>query len=210
VVIGVVRHVQYHSLTAIVRPQIYVPYPLAPRPSMSFVLHISGDLTGLAAQVRTQVSAVSRDMPITHLEPMQVFVDRAHAESRFASLLATLLSVLALLLASIGIYGVLSYSVAQRTMEIGIRIAVGAPRAQVMQMILADGFAWVLPGLVAGFLLSLLVAPLLTRLLFGVAPGNAANYAVIFAVVVLVSALAAFLPARRAMNLDPLTALRDE
>ena len=210
VVIGVVRHVQYHSLTAIVRPQIYVPYPLAPRPSMAYVLHTNGDLPGLAAQVRAQVASVSRDMPITHLEPMQVLVDRAHAESRFASLLASLLSVLALLLASIGIYGVLSYSVAQRTMEIGIRMAVGAPRAQVMQMILADGFAWVVPGLAAGFLLSLLVGPLLTRLLFGVTPGNAANYALILAVVVLVSALAAFLPARRAMNLDPLTALRYE
>jgi len=77
-------------------------------------------------------------------------------------------------------------------------------------MIVADGFAWVLPGLGAGFLLSLMVAPLLTKLLFGIAPGNAANYAVIFSVVVLVSALAAYIPARRAMNLDPLTALRYE
>jgi ABC-type antimicrobial peptide transport system permease subunit len=149
-------------------------------------------------------------MPITHLEPMQLLVDRAHAESRFASLLATLLSGLALVLASIGIYGVLSYSVAQRTTEIGIRMAIGAPRAQVMQMILADGFAWVLPGLAAGFFLSLLVTPLLARLLFGVRPGNLANYALIFAVVLAVSALAAFLPARRAMNIDPLTALRCE
>ena len=210
VVVGVVRHVQYHSLTAIVRPQIYVPYPLAARPSMAFVLHTRGDLPGLAAQVRATVTGVSRDMPITHLEPMQTLVDRAHAESRFASLLATLLSGLALLLASIGIYGVLSYSVAQRTMEIGIRMAMGAPRGQVMRMIVADGFAWVLPGLGAGFLLSLMVAPLLTKLLFGITPGNAANYAVIFGVVVLVSALAAFIPARRAMNVDPLTALRYE
>ncbi len=210
VVVGVVHHVQYHSLTVIVRPQIYMPYPLAPRPSMSFVLHTSGDVPGLAAQVRAAVSSVSRDMPITHLEPMQTLVDRARAESRFASLLATLLSGLALVLASIGIYGVLSYSVAQRTMEIGIRMAIGAPRAQVMRMILADGFAWVLPGLAAGFLLSLIVAPLLTKFLFGITPGNAANYAVIFGVVVVVSVLAGYLPARRAMNLDPLTALRYE
>ncbi len=210
VVIGVVHHVQYHPLTAIVRPQIYVPYPLAPRPSMSFVIHTAGPLPTLADAVRARVAQVSRDMPITHLEPMQLLVDRAHAESRFASLLATLLSGLALVLASIGIYGVLSYSVAQRTTEIGIRMAIGAPRAQVMQMILADGFAWVLPGLAAGFFLSLLVTPLLARLLFGVRPGNLANYALIFAVVLAVSALAAFLPARRAMNIDPLTALRCE
>jgi predicted permease len=211
IVIGVVHHVQYHSLTAIVRPQIYVPYPLAPRPSMSFVVHTSGSATAdLAGSVRTLVAGVNKDIPITHVEPMQLLVDRAHAESRFASLLATPLSALALLLASIGIYGVLSYSVAQRTTEIGIRMAIGAPRSQVLRMVLADGFAWVLPGLAAGFLLSLAVTPLLARLLYGVQPTNAANYAVILTGVLLVSALAAFLPARRAMKIDPLTALRYE
>jgi predicted permease len=210
VVIGIVRHVQYHSLTAIVRPQIYVPWPLAPRPSMSFVLHTAAPDSNLAAAVRQQVAAVSRDMPITRLEPMSTLVDRAHADSRFASLLATLLSLLALLLACIGIYGVLSYSVAQRTMEIGIRMAIGAHRSHVLRMILKDGLAWVLPGLAAGFLLSLAVTPLLARLLFQVQPGSPANYALIFLVVLSVSVLAAYLPARRAMNIDPLTALRYE
>ena len=150
IVVGVVHHVQYHSLTAIVRPQIYVPYPLAPRPSMSFVLHTSGAEAGLATAVRSTVDSVSKDIPTTHVEPMQLLVDRARSESRFASLLATLLSVIALVLATSGIYGVLSYSVAQRTTEIGIRMAIGAPRAQVLRMILADGFAWILPGLLAG------------------------------------------------------------
>jgi predicted permease len=210
VVIGVVHHVQYHSLTAIVRPQIYVPYPLAPRPSMSFVLHTSGAGAGLAAAVRTTIESVNKDIPTTHVEPMQLLVDRAHAESRFASLLATLLSLIALVLATIGIYGVLSYSVAQRTTEIGIRMAIGAPRAQVLRMILADGFAWVLPGLFAGFLLSLLVTPLLTNLLYGVKPTNPANYAVMFFGILAVSVVAALLPALRAMNIDPLTALRYE
>jgi ABC-type antimicrobial peptide transport system permease subunit len=121
-----------------------------------------------------------------------------------------LLSGLALVLASIGIYGVLSYSVAQRTSEIGIRMAIGAPRGQVMRMILTDGFAWVLPGLAAGFVLSLFVTPLLQRLLYGVQPGNAANTIVILVGVLIVCALAAFLPARRAMMIDPLTALRYE
>ena len=210
VVIGVAHHVQYHSLTAIIRPQIYVPYPLAPRPSMSFVVHTASGAASLAAPVRAIVDSVNRDMPITHVEPMQLLVDRAHAESRFASLLATLLSTIALVLACIGIYGVLSYSVAQRTAEIGIRMAIGAPRTQVLRMILADGFAWVLPGLLAGFVLSLLIAPLLTGLLFGVAPGNPLNYALIFVLVLAVSALAAFIPARRAASIDPLIALRYE
>jgi putative ABC transport system permease protein len=210
VIVGVVHHVQYHSLTAIVRPQIYVPYPLAPRPSMSFVLQTSGSDAGLAAAVRHTIDAVNKDIPITHVEPMQLLVDRARAESRFASLLATLLSAIALILATSGIYGVLSYSVAQRTTEIGIRMAIGAPRAQVLRMILADGFAWILPGLLAGFLLCLVVTPLLAHLLYGVEPTNLANCAVMLIGVLVVSALAAFLPARRAMKIDPLTALRYE
>jgi predicted permease len=210
VIVGVVHHVQYHSLTAIVRPQIYVPYSLAPRPSMSFVLHTSGPDSGLASSVRNTVDAVNKDIPITHVEPMQFLVDGAHAESRFASLLATLLSLIALVLATSGIYGVLSYSVAHRTAEIGIRMAIGAPRAQVLRMILADGFTWILPGLLAGVLLCLSVTPLLGHLLYGVRPTNLANYTVMFIGVLVVSALAAFLPARRAMKIDPLTALRCE
>src|SRR5581483_1202043 len=82
VVIGVVHHVQYHSLTAIVRPQIYVPYPLAPRPSMSFVLHSSSG-GSLAGAIRATIDSVSKDIPATHVEPMELLVDRAHAESRF-------------------------------------------------------------------------------------------------------------------------------
>jgi ABC-type antimicrobial peptide transport system permease subunit len=135
---------------------------------------------------------------------MQMLVDRARAESRFASLLALLLSAIALVLATSGIYGVLSYSVAQRTTEIGIRMAIGAQRAQVLRMILADGFAWIFPGLVTGFLLCLAVTPLLHRLLYGVEPTSMANYAVVMFGVLIVGALAAFLPARRAMKIDPL------
>lgn len=210
IIVGVVHHVQYHSLTAIVRPQIYVPYPLAPRPSMSFVLHTSGAEAGLAAAVRSTVDSVSKDIPTTHVEPMQLLVDRARAESRFTSLLATLLSVIALVLATSGIYGVLSYSVAQRTTEIGIRMAIGAPRAKVLRMILADGFAWILPGLLAGILFSVAVMPLLAHFLYGIRPTNLANYAVMLIGVLVVSVLAAFLPARRAMKIDPLTALRYE
>lgn len=210
VIIGVVHHVQYHSLTAIVRPQIYVPYPLAPRPSMSFVLHTSNAGAGLFTAVRSTIDSVSKEIPTTHVDPMQLLVDRARSKSRFASLLATMLSLIALVLATSGIYGVLTYSVEQRTTEIGIRMAVGAPRAQVLSMILADGFAWILPGLVAGILLSVVAMPLLSHLLYGVQPSNLTNYAVMTTGVLVLSALAAFLPARRAMKIDPLTALRYE
>ena len=210
VVVGIVRHVQCHSLIAVVRPQIYLTYPLAPRPSMSLVLRTSGAMPDLAATARKQVALVNKDLAVTHLEPLSAVMVRAQAESRFASLLATLLSAIALLLACVGIYGVLSYSVAQRTSEIGLRMAMGASRLHVMKMVLADGFAPVLAGLAAGLSLSLVVARLLARLLFGVQPGDPANYALILLIVIFVSALAALLPARRAMQVDPLTALRCE
>ena len=210
VVVGVVRHVQCHSLTALVRPQIYVPYQIAPRPSMSIVIHARSPMPGLAAIARKQVALVNKDLAVTHIEPLSAVVLRAQAESRFASLLAGLLSAIALLLACVGIYGVLSYSVAQRTSEIGVRMAIGAGRMQVMRMVLADGFVPVLAGLAAGFTLSLIVTRLVARLLFGVKPGDPANYALILTIVVAVSALAALLPARRAMKVDPWAALRCE
>ncbi len=208
VVIGVVRHVQYHSLAAIVRPQIYVPFQLAPRPTMAIVIHTAGAIPDLAASVRKQVASLNKDVAVSHVAPLSEVVARALSESRFASLLASLLSGIALLLACIGVYGVLSYSVAQRTSEIGIRMAIGAHRAQVMKMVLVDGCSAVLLGMIGGLLLSLVVTPLLGGLLFGVRPSSPANYAVILVLVLVVSVFAALIPARRAMKIDPLTALR--
>ena len=210
VVVGVVRHVQCHSLTAFVRPQIYVPYPIAPRPSMSFVIRTRVAIPELGVIVRREVAVVNKNLAVTHLEPLSAVVVRAQAESRFVSLLATLLSVIALLLACVGIYGVLSCSIAQRTHEIGVRMAIGAGRSRVMTMILTDGLSPVLVGLTGGFTVSSFVTHLFTRLLFRVHPGDPANYALIVFILILVSALAAFLPARRATKVDPVAALRSE
>jgi predicted permease len=210
VIIGVVRHVQYHSLTIMVRPQVYVPFQLAPRPTMVMVIHTAGTVSGLAASARKQVALLKKDLAISRLSPLSDVVDTAISESRFASLLATLLAVTALVLACVGIYGVLSYSVAQRLSEIGIRMAIGAERTHVLRMVLADAFVSVLPGVAGGFVLSSLLTPLLARLLFGVKPESPANYAIILMVVLIVTAFAAYFPARRAMRVDPAVSLRYE
>ncbi|HET9401732.1 MAG TPA: ABC transporter permease [Candidatus Acidoferrales bacterium] len=209
VVVGVVRHIQCHSLTAFVRPQIYIPFQLAPRP-MAIVMRTSGALTGLEAAARKEVSAVNRNLPVSRVAALSEYVSRARSESRFASLLAISLSGVALVLACVGIYGVLSCSVAQRTSEIGVRMALGATRSDVTNMVLAEGLTFVVVGLLGGIALSLLLTPALSSLLFGVKPGNPANYAVIAILVLLVGALASCLPARRAMSVDPLSALRCE
>ena len=210
VIVGIVRHIQNHSLTVMVRPQVFVPFQLAPRPTMVMVIHTAGTVSGLAASARKQVALLHKDVAISRLSPLSDIVDIAISESRFASLLATLLALTALVLACVGIYGVLSYSVAQRLNEIGIRMAIGAERTHVLRMILIDAFGSVLPGVAAGLVLSSLLTPLLARLLFGVTPESPANYAVILIVVLIVTAFAAYFPARRAMRVDPADALRYE
>lgn len=210
VVVGVVRHVQYHSLTVMIRPQIYVPFQLAPRPTMVMIIHGTGKASDLAAPTRRQVALVNKDLAISQVSPLSDVVDVALSESRFASLLATLLAATALLLALVGMYGVLSYLVAQRTNEIGIRMAIGADRAHVLRMVLMDGLASVATGVAGGLLLSLLLTPLLARLLFGVKPESLTNYASIIMIVLIVTGFAAFVPARRAVRVDPATSLRYE
>jgi putative ABC transport system permease protein len=192
------------------RPQIYLPFQLAPRPNMAIVIRTAGPLPGLASTVRQQAAKLNKDLAVARIEPISQLVTRALSESAFVSVLATLLSAIALLLASIGIYGVLSYSIARRTSEIGIRMAIGATRIQVTRLVLAEVAVSVCLGVASGFLLSLAVTPLLNRLLYGVEPGNPANYLIIFVLVLLVSAAAASFPVRRATRIDPLLALRHE
>ena len=177
---------------------------------MAIVIRTGGSASDIAAAARKQVSLVSKDMAVSQVEPLSQLVARALSESRFVSLLSILLSALALLLAAIGIYGVLSYAVARRTTEIGIRMAIGAHRAHVIGIVSADALVSVVLGLIGGFLLSLLLMPMLSRMLFGVKPANGVNYAIILVVLLLVSALAASFPVRRATRVDPLIALRYE
>jgi putative ABC transport system permease protein len=210
VVVGVVRHVQCHTLTAMVRPQVYLPYPLAPRPSMSIVLRSAVATSTLATSVRKQVADLNRNIPVTHLEPLSSVVERARAESRFVSVLAMLLSIVALQLALGGIFGVLSYSVVVRTTEIGIRMALGARRLQIMRMVLREGFAPVALGIVAGAILSMFSMPLLDHLLFEISPGSPQNYGLITLAILGLSTIAMTEPALRAIRIEPATALAAE
>jgi putative ABC transport system permease protein len=210
VVVGVVRHVQCHTLTATVRPQVYVPYRLAPRPSMSMVIRTAAPVPDLASTVRKQVAGLNRNVPITHLEPLSSVIERARAETRFVSVLATLLSIVALQLALCGIYAVLSHFVVLRTPEIGIRIAVGAQRAEIMRLIFAEGLLPVVLGIVAGAILSALSMPLLGQLLFEIKPGAPSVYLLGIVAILLLSGIAMLIPALRGMRIDPLKALACE
>jgi predicted permease len=209
VVVGVVKHVQYHSLTVMVRPQIYVPFRLAPRP-ISFVMRASVPLDTLTPEIREQVSKLNGRAPVARVMPLTGLVDQARAQSRFVALLTVALAGVALLLACIGVAGVTSYSIAQRTSEIGIRMTLGASPEEILHMILRQNIGPVIGGLVAGLALSLALTPLLANLLFGVRPGDPLTFASISLFLLLIAVLACYLPARRVTRIEPSIALRYE
>jgi predicted permease len=206
-VVGVVKHIQFHSLTNMVRPQIYVPFQLAPRP-VSFVVRSSVPPASLIAPIRAQLAKINKRAPLARVAPLDDLVARAQAESRFVAFLAAALAFVALALACIGIAGVTSCSVAQRTGEIGIRMSLGAGPASIVRLIFGQNFAPILAGLFAGLAISFALTPLLQGLLFGVKPSDPLTFAAIFAFLAAIGALACYLPARHATRIDPINALR--
>jgi putative ABC transport system permease protein len=210
VVIGVVKHIQAHSLTSRGRGQIYLPVPLAPRPVYSLVVRTTAPMQTFAAYVQQAVKKLDKDLPVSNLRPQMEYVEKARAQTRFVTVLAGTLAALALFLACIGIYGVTSYSVAQRNREIAIRIVIGANPADVGRMVLRQSGLPVVVGVVAGLAMAAVLTPLLSGLLFGVRPSDPLTYAAISVVLAAVGVLACYIPAHRATKVDPMTALRTE
>jgi predicted permease len=210
VVIGVVKHLQSHSLTSKGRGQIYLPVPLAPRPVYSLIVRTTAPMQTFAAYVQQEVKKLDKEMPVSNLRPQMDYVEMARAQTRFVTVLAEALAALALFLACIGIYGVTSYSVAQRTSEIAIRLALGAHSTDIRGLVLRQSALPVALGVVAGLPLAAAVAPLLSGLLFGVRPSDPLTYGAISLVLATVGVLACYIPARRAMRVDPMVALKYE
>ncbi|HEY6944673.1 MAG TPA: ABC transporter permease [Candidatus Acidoferrum sp.] len=210
VVVGVVKHIQSHTLTSKGRGQIYLPVPLAPRPVYSIVVRTTEPVETFRAYALQAVRKLDKDMPISNLLPQMDYVDKARAQTRFVTVLAGALGALALFLACIGIYGVTSYSVAERKREIAIRIAVGANSADVGKMVLSQSGLPVVVGVLAGLGMAAALTPLLSGLLFGVRASDPLTYVLISLVLGAVGALACCIPARRATKVDPMIALRCE
>ena len=209
-VVGVVKHIKYMQLTDDGRPQVYEPYAQSPRELLAFTVRTTGEPEALVSAIRREVDKFDKDIPLSKVRPMSEYVRLARAANRFTMLLAGALAILALALASIGIYGVTSYSVSQRRNEIGIRMALGAQPRDVVRLVLGQGMAPVIAGISAGFAISWLLTPALSSLLFGVQPTDLATFSAVAIFLSGVGLLACYLPARRAMRVDPMTALRDE
>jgi len=210
VVIGVVKHIQAHSLTDKGRGQIYLPVSLAPRPAFSLAVRTTAPIETFAAYVQRAVKKLDKEMPVSNLRPQMEYVEKARAQTRFVTVLAGALAALALFLASIGIYGVTSYSVAQRKREIAIRMAVGANSADVGRMVLRQSGLPVVAGVLAGLAMAAALTPLLSGLLYGVRPSDPLTYGAISVVLAAVGILACYIPARRATKVDAMIALRCE
>ena len=209
-VIGVVRHVQYHSLTDRVRGQIYLLYPHAVRQHMAFTVKSGVDPQILGPAIRQEVAKLDKDLPVYSVLPMDAYVAKARRATRFTATLAAAMAGIALLLACTGIYGVSSYSVLRRTKEMGVRAALGAQRSEIFGLVVREGMVPVVSGLLAGLLLSFAITPLISGLLFGVQATDPRTLAATCVFLGGVGFLACFLPARRAVRVDPLVALRYE
>jgi putative ABC transport system permease protein len=177
---------------------------------MAVFLKTESSPLSLVKSLREQVRAVDPNLPLFGERTMQDVVSDSLAQRRFAMQVVGLFGVLALLLASIGIYGVMAYSVSQRTREIGIRVALGASRGVILRWVLGQGMVLILAGVSTGLIGAFALTRLLRTLLFGVAPTDPITYVGVAVLLALVALLACYIPARRATKVDPLVALRYE
>jgi putative ABC transport system permease protein len=209
-IIGVVGNVRYDSLIDESPPAVYFPHPDLTYAFMTLVIRTDGDPTAIAPAVQREIRALDPNQPISDVRTMnQVMADWV-SRSRFNTLLLGLFAGLATLLSAVGIFGVMNYSVALRTREIGLRLAVGAQPRQVLLLVLRQGLVLTVVGIVLGLAAAFALTRLLSGLLFGVGAVDVTTFTTISLLLVLVSLLACYLPARRAMRIDPLRALRYE
>ncbi len=210
VVVGVVKHAKYLLLTDDGRPQVYESYAQSPREILAFTIRTTGQPEALVSAVRAELDKFDTNLPLAKVRPMEEYVRLARAPARFTMMLAAALAGLALVLASIGIYGVTSYSVALRKNEIGIRMALGAQVRDILKIVLGQVMMAVLAGVTIGLVMSFLVTPMLSSLLFGIHPTDFLTFVVVALFLSVVGFLACYIPARRATRVDPIIVLRYE
>jgi putative ABC transport system permease protein len=219
-IIGVAKDAVEHDWSAKAAPEIYLAAFQTPEflgrtglgnsAYITLVVRTAGDLAALTSSVKSAIWSLDSNLPISSVITMDDAVAQANAQPRFEMLLLAVFAAVALVLAAVGIYGVMSYSVAQRTHEIGIRISLGASRADVLRLVMRQGFSLALAGSAVGIVAAFFLARLIAKLLYGVPPTDPLTFVSLAALLLLVAMLASYIPARRAMRVDPMIALRHE
>jgi putative ABC transport system permease protein len=209
-IVGVVQATRHFGLEAPQKAEVYLPHQQAPSPFMQLVVRTEGDPATLIAPIRREIAALDSDQAAFAFQTMESLIADASARRRFETALVTLFALLALLLAAIGVYGVMGHVVMQRSREIGVRLALGALSEDVVRMVLRSGLRLALPGVAAGLAGALAISGVLASFLFGVSALDPLTYLGVAALLLSVAMLATYLPSRAAARLDPLTVLREE
>jgi putative ABC transport system permease protein len=209
-IVGIVGNLKYLGLTADTDPAIYMPFAQSYQPRMYLIVRTSGDARRIAEEIRRQVRSADPRTTLSDIGTMDQRLDSSVSQPRFDTMLLALFAAIALALAAAGIYGLIAYSVAQRTHEIGVRMALGAARADVLRMVFRQGALMALAGIATGLAASAALARLLRTLLFGIEANDAFTFALAPAALLLVVFAAALFPSLRATRISPVVALRAE
>jgi putative ABC transport system permease protein len=206
----VVANVKQYALETDSRVAFYSPHAQVPSGTMYLALRTTADPSGMAAAVTREVRSLEPNAPVYDVKMMEQWRSESLARRRFAMLMLGLFAVVAMLLAAVGIYGVMSYTVEQRTREIGIRVALGARTLDVLNLVVRQGISLAAIGVGAGLVAAVALTRVMASLLFGVAATDPLTFASIVVLLMLVALLACYIPARRAAKVDPMVALRYE
>lgn len=209
-VVGVVGNVKNIRLAVESVPEVYFPMAQQPSEAMHLIVRSVGDPGSLAAGVRARISSIDKEQPVTNIRTMEQYLANSIAQNRLTMLLLGIFSVVALLVATVGLYGLITYSVSQRTQELGIRLALGAQPAQIVRLVMRQGLLAALAGVVCGLAGSLLLTRVMKSLLFDVSATDVTTFTLSALVFLAVACIASYLPARRAARLDPSDTLRYE